>query len=154
MDRIYKILFSLTFFFLCHGVACAEDGSSLWLRYTSLDKTQVSSDTHSPTIAIARSELEHYGTLSSVKLVIDKGLPSEGFRILAKGDGAEIRASQDIGLLYGAYALLRQQQTSGVRLDSVCACSTIGTILMAAWRADMQARACGNGRKSTVRPGR
>ena len=115
MDRIYKILFSLTFFFLCHGVAFAEDGSSLWLRYTSLDKTQVSSDTHSPTIAIARSELEHYGTLSSVKLVIDKGLPSEGFRILAKGDGAEIRASQDIGLLYGAYALLRQQQTSGIR---------------------------------------
>ena len=115
MDRIYKILFSLTFSFLCLGVACAEDGSSLWLRYTSLDKTQVSSDTHSPTIAIARSELEHYGTLSSVKLVIDKGLPSEGFRILAKGDGAEIRASQDIGLLYGAYALLRQQQTSGIR---------------------------------------
>ncbi len=115
MDRIYKILFSLTFSFLCLGIACAEDGSSLWLRYTSLDKTQVSSDTHSPTIAIARSELEHYGTLSSVKLVIDKGLPSEGFRIQAKGDGAEIRASQDIGLLYGAYALLRQQQTSGIR---------------------------------------
>ena len=115
MDRMWKILFSLTFSFLCLGVACAEDGSSLWLRYTPLHRTQVSSGTDSPTIAIARSELERYGALASVRLVIDKGLPPEGFRIKAKDDGAEIRASQDIGLLYGTYALLRQQQNSGIR---------------------------------------
>ncbi|MBO4641430.1 MAG: alpha-glucuronidase [Bacteroidaceae bacterium] len=115
MNKTLRFLFLLAFAFAyCHSIR-AEDGSDLWLRYNVVNRTKVSCETSSPMIDIAKSELEQFCALGRVELVIDKRLPDDGFRIKAGNDVAEIRASCETGLLYGTYALLRQQETTGVR---------------------------------------
>ena len=95
--------------------AAAEDGHQLWLRYQPLHKAVVSTSYLAPRTShlspadIARQELETYYDGDSVTLCIDSAMPDDdGFRI----DGTTITARHDAGLLYGAYALLRQQSLS------------------------------------------
>ena len=84
---------------------CAEDGHELWLRYQPLNKAKVvTTGKMSPTIEIAKQELETYYNGASVTLKLDAKMPNDdGYRI----DGTTITARRDIGLLYGSYALLR-----------------------------------------------
>ena len=84
---------------------CAEDGHQLWLRYQPLNKAKVvTTGKMSPTIEIAKQELETYYNGASVTLKLDAKMPNDdGYRI----DGTTITARRDIGLLYGSYALLR-----------------------------------------------
>ena len=85
----------------------AEDGHQLWLRYQPLNKAHVTTDKTSPTIDIARQELETYYNGTSVTLKLDATMPDDdGYRI----DGTTITARREAGLLYGAYALLRGEQ--------------------------------------------
>ncbi len=90
--------------------AAAEDGHQLWLRYQPVNKAKVTvTDKVSPTIAIAKRELETYYDGESVTLKLDASMPDDdGFTI----DGTTITARRDAGLLYGAYELLRNQQLS------------------------------------------
>ena len=84
--------------------ASAEDGHQLWLRYQPENKAKVMTEQQSPTIQIAKQELQTFYDGASVTLRIDATMPDdEGYRI----DGNTIRARRDAGLLYGAYALLR-----------------------------------------------
>ena len=84
----------------------AEDGHQLWLRYQPVNKAKVSVEKTSPTIDIARQELETYYDGESVTLKLDGSMPDDdGYSI----DGTTITARRDIGLLYGAYQLLREQ---------------------------------------------
>ena len=88
--------------------ASAEDGHQLWLRYQPVNKTQVTTTGKmSPTIEIAKQELETYYNGASVTLKLDATMSDDdGYRI----DGTTITARRDAGLLYGAYALLRGEQ--------------------------------------------
>ena len=97
----------LSFFILTAAMALqAEDGHQLWLRYQPVNKTKVVTEASSPTISIAKQELETYYNGENVTLKLDATMPDDdGYRI----EGSTISARRDAGLLYGAYALLRGQ---------------------------------------------
>ena len=91
--------------------ASAEDGHLLWLRCQPVNKAKVIVKKTSPTINMAKEELETYYNGESVTLKLDAKMPDDdGYRI----DGTTITARRDVGLLYGAYALLRMQETSAL----------------------------------------
>ena len=82
----------------------AEDGHQLWLRYQPVNRTKVVCNQQSPTIDIARQELETYYKDGTITLRIDPTMSDdEGYRI----NSSTISARHDSGLLYGTYALLR-----------------------------------------------
>ena len=86
----------------------AEDGHQLWLRYQPLNRCNVTATTTSPTIDIARHELETYSDRPRLTLLLDDTMADDdGFCI----QGDTIRARRDVGLLYAAYDELRRQHT-------------------------------------------
>ena len=90
-----------------HFLTPAEDGHQLWLRYPRVNKAKVVTSAKSPTIELARRELEAYYDGPRVELRLDASMPDDdGYSI----DGQLIRARRDVGLLYGAYALLRGER--------------------------------------------
>lgn len=90
----------------------AEDGHRLWLRQNPVHMAQVEAPAGSPTISIAKDELENYYQGSHVMLRIDPSLPDdEGFVLNGNDDQLTITAHREIGLLYGAYEALRLQAT-------------------------------------------
>lgn len=90
----------------------AEDGHRLWLRQKPVHMAQVEAPAGSPTISIAKDELENYYQGSHVMLRIDPSLPDdEGFVLNGNDDQLIITAHREIGLLYGAYEALRLQAT-------------------------------------------
>jgi alpha-glucuronidase len=98
----------------------AEDGHNLWLRGKSASPVSVVSATKSARIDVARQELEQawQGKAgASVVLTVksDKSIKGDGFKLSAAG----IQANTDLGVLYGAYELLRRQQTGEVINDEV-----------------------------------
>ena len=105
-------------------IARADDGYKLWLglwNQTRSNAPKVTANAKSATIDIACSEFANGWQLGDeVKLVLDKSLKlDEGYRVVAtcKELGctgsyqATVYASTDRGLLYGAYELLRLQNT-------------------------------------------
>ena len=105
-------------------ISKADDGYKLWLGLWDLTRSnvpKVTANAKSATIDIACSELANGWQLGDeVKLVLDKSLKlDEGYRVVAtcKELGctgsyqATVYASTDRGLLYGAYELLRLQNT-------------------------------------------
>ena len=105
-------------------ISKADDGYKLWLGLWDLTRSnvpKVTANAKSATIDIASSELANGWQLGDeVKLVLDKSLKlDEGYRVVAtcKELGctgsyqATVYASTDRGLLYGAYELLRLQNT-------------------------------------------
>ncbi|MBN2166318.1 MAG: alpha-glucuronidase [Marinilabiliaceae bacterium] len=108
MQKKIYIIILLCFSFLVN----AEDGHQLWLRKGYLNKVIVVCSKKSETISIAKQELlsNWQGTPgATINLVLkkDKRITGDGF-ILSE---VSIRANTDAGILYGAYELLRQQQT-------------------------------------------
>ena len=97
---------------LCTSLS-AEDGHRLWLGYTPADRATVHAPASSPTIDIAVDELHKYFQGSEVTLQKDlalkKTLGNEGFTIQMPSSGPVVQAASDMGLLYGAYELLRRQ---------------------------------------------
>ena len=96
----------------------AEDGSRLWLRSDPVKKAKVSVNSESTTAGIAATELQNYWGGDSVSLVLDPNQPDgEGYSIQPDKGGmvVTVRAHHDIGLLYGAYELLRAWQTKDER---------------------------------------
>ncbi len=90
----------------------AEDGHQLWLQAKATAPVTVNCSKHSATLDIATKELEEgwqgeTGQTFLLKLVRDKQLKADGFRISPN----QIQANTDRGILYGAYELLRRQQT-------------------------------------------
>lgn len=90
----------------------AEDGHRLWLRYANSSTAEVSANAQSATISLASDELRQHFLGSKASLQIDTTLTNdEGFAISGNDDQVVIRAHRDIGLLYGAFEVLRQQAT-------------------------------------------
>src|SRR5574344_942532 len=92
----------------------AEDGSRLWLRMPADGNAKVYAETSSKTIDIAINELKSYWRGTPVTLSIDKSISDGDGFVITKDNGIRIRASRDIGLLYGTYELLRYQQTNSL----------------------------------------
>lgn len=107
--RNYILLFLIIPF-----MALAEDGSQLWLRYPVNPKPRniVNSNSKSPTIEIAKKELNQHWSGQVVDLKIDKFPENfkDGYRIISTPKKISILAKTDLGLLYGSYHLLNLQQ--------------------------------------------
>lgn len=105
------LLFALATGVLLH----AEDGSRLWLRASrNPSPCKVATNDRSATARIAVQELSAYWHGAAVRLVRDKSAGSgEGFEISSAPDasGVTVKAGTSRGLLYGAYELLRIQDT-------------------------------------------
>lgn len=98
----------------------AEDGSHLWLRPHQGANAQVTAPRQSPTLDIAANELRQAwkGAPVTLELKRDKQLGQEGFRISRQSDRVLLSSPTETGLLYGAYHLLRLQETQALsRLD-------------------------------------
>lgn len=106
-----KINILITIFILSTLNLLAEDGHQLWLRVKKTAPVNVESSKSSPTIELAKQELQKSwqgrpGQTISLKLTKDKRLKDDGFRLAANS----IYANTETGLLYGVYDLLRRQQ--------------------------------------------
>ena len=109
-------------------VSAQSDGSQLWLGKQYANSCQVISQLpDDATAKIAKQELENNWRGKNVKLKIDKALNlGEGYNLYARpaqqGDNiqyeATITASNPIGLLYGAYELIRLQNTDAYNTGS------------------------------------
>ena len=109
-------------------VSAQSDGSQLWLGKQYANSCQIISQLpDDATAKIAKQELENNWRGKNVELKIDKALNlGEGYNIYARpahqGDNIEyeatITASTPIGLLYGAYELIRLQNTDAYNTGS------------------------------------
>lgn len=109
-------------------VSAQSDGSQLWLGKQYANSCQVISQLpDDATAKIAKQELENNWRGKNVELKIDKSLNlGDGYNIYARpaqqGDNiqyeATITASNPIGLLYGAYELIRLQNTDAYNTGS------------------------------------
>ncbi len=109
-------------------VSAQSDGSQLWLGKQYANSCQVISQLpDDATAKIAKQELENNWRGKNVELKIDKALNlGEGYNLYARpaqqGDNiqyeATITASNPIGLLYGAYELIRLQNTDAYNTGS------------------------------------
>jgi len=90
----------------------AENGHQLWLRGKNTSSVQVAYAKKSTTLDIAAQELKQgwQGPANSnLKFTVkaDKQIKGDGFKL----NSGEIQANTDFGILYGAFELLRRQQT-------------------------------------------
>ena len=85
----------------------AEDGSRLWLRFDNVSKPA----TITGVKGTAMTELQTYWQGGPVLLKRQKGIAKDGYTIKSQDAKIVITASNDAGLLYGAYHLLRLQET-------------------------------------------
>jgi alpha-glucuronidase len=87
------------------GMAKAEDGHQLWLRQQPINKAKVTGPE-----CIAAQELRTYST-QNVTLKIDATMEQDAYCIKVNTEQGKVNsiisAKNEIGLLYGAYALLR-----------------------------------------------
>jgi len=95
-------------------MAFAEDGSQLWLRYPVNPKPRniVNSNSKSPTIEIAKKELNQHWGGQAIDLKIDRFAENfkDGYKIVSTPKKISVLARTDLGLLYGSYHLLNLQQ--------------------------------------------
>ena len=89
------------------STAYAEDGSQLWLRFDTVSKPATIRGVKST----AMTELQTYWKGGPVLLKRKKGLTNDSYTITSQKGKTVISAANDSGLLYGAYHLLRLQQT-------------------------------------------
>ena len=98
MKKLALLLMAMVF----AGMAKAEDGHQLWLRYQPINKAKVTGPE-----CIAAQELRAYYQGDQATLIIDPSYDEDAYRI----SGSTITAKNEIGLLYGAYAMLRGETT-------------------------------------------
>ena len=105
-----RILISALILLMAGGSVAAagnEDGSRLWLRLDNANATAVITGVK----GTAMTELQTYWQGGSVVLKRQKGIAKDGYTIKSQSGKTVISAASDAGLLYGAYHLLRLQQT-------------------------------------------
>ena len=103
---------SLTVF----GILSAHDGSQLWL--------QGSAPTATNTLDIAKAEMAQLWKGGTPVLKVNKamkGLPAGSFSITIQAGAPTIQSATEVGLLYGAYHLIRLQETGANVRDTAFA---------------------------------
>ena len=110
MNKLKSLILAVTAI-LTGSAAWAYDGSCLWLSGADNDNQAVITvpKSKSPTVAIAAEELNKawHGEPLRLEIKRDKNLGNEGFRVYRDKKGLVLSANNDLGLLYGSYALLR-----------------------------------------------
>ena len=104
-----KRFFFSTILLLLAGWSVAatdEDGSRLWLRLDAVNTNAITG-----VKCTAMTELQTYWQGGPVVLKRQKGIAKDGYTIKSQDAKIVITASNDAGLLYGAYHLLRLQET-------------------------------------------
>ena len=96
----------ITLFLVLTHTATAEDGSRLWLRFEGAGTASIQG-----VKCLAARELQSNWKGGPIVLQRNGGLHREGYHIATSKGIIRISASTDIGLLYGAYHLLRLQQS-------------------------------------------
>ena len=99
MKRLTLLILAMVFV----GLAKAEDGHQLWLRYQPVNTAKVTGPE-----CVAAQELRTYST-KDVELRIDPAMEEEAYKIEVRSGACVITAKDEIGLLYGAYSFLRQK---------------------------------------------
>ena len=106
MKKLALLLMAMVFV----GMAKAEDGHQLWLRYQPINKAKVTGPE-----CIAAQELRAYSK-QDVTLKLDASMKQDAYCIKVNSEQGKVNsvisAKNEIGLLYGAYALLRGETTS------------------------------------------
>ena len=106
-------LICIVFFFT--NQMAAEDGSLLWLRQSqgANASVEVSAQCTSATLNLAAEELRQSWKGNPVTLLIekDKQLAPDGFRIQCTEKKLVLSSPSATGLLYGAFHLLRLQES-------------------------------------------
>ena len=123
-----KYLIALLTVLASLGAKAQDNGYSLWLGKPYANSCQVTTtQAEDATVKIAKQELENNWRGKTVNLKIDKSLNlGEGYNVYTcpshQGDNivyeATITASNPIGLLYGAYELIRLQNTDAYNTGS------------------------------------
>lgn len=106
------------------GVMNADNGHELWLKQLTGQKAEVIVKTQSsPSIDVASQELKDgwKGGAVTLSKIASDDTASESFMIEIKGGKPTIAAKSDMGLLYGAYHLLRLQNTGANVQDTILA---------------------------------
>lgn len=110
MNKLKSLILAVTAI-LTGSTAWAYDGSCLWLSGADNGNQAVITvpKSKSPTVAIAAEELNKswHGEPLRLEIKRDKHLGNEGFRVYRDKKGLVLSANNDLGLLYGSYALLR-----------------------------------------------
>lgn len=110
MNKLKSLILAVTAI-LTGSTAWAYDGSCLWLSGGDNGNQAVITvpKSKSPTVAIAAEELNKswHGEPLRLEIKRDKHLGNEGFRAYRDKKGLVLSANNDLGLLYGSYALLR-----------------------------------------------
>ena len=113
-------LICIVFFFT--NQMAAEDGSLLWLRQSqgANASVEVSTQCTSATLNLATEELRQAWKRNPITLSIekDKQLAPDGFRIRYMKERLILSSPTPIGLLYGAYHLLRRQECGQPACDT------------------------------------
>lgn len=95
------------------SAAFGEDGSRLWLRLdTVMTKASVKG-----VKCTAMTELQTFWKGGPVTLKKQRNLASDAYTIKTQGKSTVVSAASETGLLYGAYHLLRLQQTGASCAD-------------------------------------
>jgi alpha-glucuronidase len=97
MKKLLLLVMAMVF----AGMAKAEDGHQLWLRYQPTNKAKVTGPE-----CVAAQELRTYSQ-KDVTLKLDATMEQDAYSI----SNSVITAKNEIGLLYGAYAWLRGETT-------------------------------------------
>ena len=113
MKHRFYLLICIALFFI--NQMAAENGSRLWLRQSggAGASVEVLSRHASATLNIAAEELRQSWRGNPVILAIekDKALAADGFRIVCSEGKVRVSSPTENGLLYGAYHLLRLQES-------------------------------------------
>ncbi len=113
MNKRFKQILIIIAGMLFSMPAMAYDGSRLWLPEGVERPASVECKVNTPTAKIAADELRNAwcGTETvHLKLKRDKSLGRDGYIIAPGKERITVTADKDLGLLYGAYHLLRMQQ--------------------------------------------
>ena len=116
--RTLFLLIVLQFFYIgitdcAASTLTSEDGSRLWLRYDTVDTPATVTGVQ----CVAMNELKASWKGTPIELKRQRGMGNDDYSITSTNGKIRLTASTDIGLLYGAYHLLRLQQ-SGVDYTS------------------------------------
>lgn len=111
----HKLISIISLVVLSIAPMAAEDGSRLWLRQGQGADAQVTviSSRQSPTLDIAVRELQQSwrGIPVTLSITKNKQLAEDGFSIEQSNGKIVLTSPSNKGLLYGAYHLLRLQET-------------------------------------------
>ncbi len=107
-----SLIINIFLLFISAHILNAQDSHDLWLPNKKPGPLKIISNDNSPTIAIAKQELENNwrgapGATISFIIKPDNSIKNDGFKL---GQNT-IQANNPVAILYGVYEILRRQET-------------------------------------------